>query len=55
LGLPLAALMLFSPADDGADLFVQPGHIQARGYRSLDENQRVEFGSAQVAKGPQAE
>jgi CspA family cold shock protein len=29
--------------------------IQADGYRSLQENQRVEFTSTRGAKGPQAE
>ena len=30
-------------ADGGADVFVHFSAIQADGYRSLDENQRVEF------------
>jgi CspA family cold shock protein len=29
--------------------------IQSSGYRSLEENQRVEFTTTQGAKGPQAE
>jgi len=29
--------------------------IQSQGYRSLDENQRVEFEITQGPKGPQAE
>ena len=39
----------------GADVFVHFSAIQSDGYRSLDENQRVEFESSQGPKGPQAE
>ena len=39
----------------GADVFVHYSAIQSQGYRSLDENQRVEFEITQGAKGPQAE
>jgi CspA family cold shock protein len=39
----------------GADVFVHHSAIQTNGYRSLDENQRVEFEIVQGAKGPQAE
>ena len=39
----------------GADVFVHFSAIQADGYRSLDENQRVEFEVTQGPKGPQAE
>jgi len=39
----------------GADVFVHHSAIQADGYRSLDENQRVEFEVTQGQKGPQAE
>jgi CspA family cold shock protein len=45
----------FIAVDDGQDVFVHFSAIQAEGYRSLDENQRVEFEVAQGAKGPQAE
>lgn len=38
----------------GADVFVHFSAIQADGYRSLDENQRVEFEITQGQKGPQA-
>jgi cold shock protein len=44
-----------SPDGGGADVFVHFSAIQADGYRSLDENQRVEFDVAQGQKGPQAE
>ncbi|NUT35289.1 MAG: cold-shock protein [Hamadaea sp.] len=39
----------------GPDVFVHFSAIQSNGYRSLEENQRVEFEIAQGAKGPQAE
>ena len=39
----------------GADVFVHHSAIQTNGYRTLDENQRVEFEIVQGAKGPQAE
>lgn len=45
----------FITPDDGAkDLFVHYSEIQGNGYRSLDEDQRVQFEVAQGAKGPQA-
>jgi CspA family cold shock protein len=39
----------------GPDVFVHVSAIQADGYRSLDEGQRVEFEVAQGPKGPQAD
>ena len=39
----------------GADVFVHFSAIATNGFRSLDENQRVEFDITQGAKGPQAE
>ncbi|GLW63206.1 cold-shock protein [Actinomadura rubrobrunea] len=39
----------------GADVFVHYTAIQASGYRSLDENQRVEFEVTQGQRGPQAD
>jgi CspA family cold shock protein len=44
-----------APDDGGADVFVHFSAIQSDGYRSLDENQRVEFEVTQGQKGPQAE
>jgi len=39
----------------GQDVFVHFSAIETNGYRSLDENQRVEFDITQGQKGPQAE
>ena len=39
----------------GADVFVHYSAIEADGYRSLEENQRVEFDITQGPKGRQAE
>ncbi|MGH3613400.1 MAG: cold-shock protein, partial [Pseudonocardia sp.] len=38
----------------GSDVFVHYSEIDAGGFRSLDEGQRVEFEVGQGAKGPQA-
>jgi CspA family cold shock protein len=39
----------------GADVFVHFSAIDASGYRTLEENQRVEFEITQGPKGPQAD
>jgi CspA family cold shock protein len=39
---------------DGPDVFVHYSEIDAQGFRSLAENQQVEFEVAQGPKGPQA-
>jgi CspA family cold shock protein len=44
-----------SPDDGGADVFAHFSAISTSGYRSLDENQKVEFDITQGQKGPQAE
>ncbi|MBB3044821.1 cold shock domain-containing protein [Nocardioides sp. LMS-CY] len=44
-----------SQDDGGADVFVHFSAIQTQGYKSLDENQKVEFDVTQGPKGPQAE
>jgi CspA family cold shock protein len=43
-------------APDGGekDVFVHYSEIQAGGFRSLEENQRVQFEITQGPKGPQA-
>jgi cold shock protein len=45
----------FIAVEGGADVFVHYSAIQADGYRSLEENQRVDFDITQGPKGPQAE
>ena len=45
----------FIAVDGGADVFVHYTAIQADGYKSLDEGQRVEFEVTQGQKGPQAD
>jgi CspA family cold shock protein len=45
----------FISVDGGNDVFVHFSAILSEGYRSLDENQRVEFEIKQGPKGPQAE
>lgn len=43
-----------TPDDGGADLFVHHTSIMTEGYRSLQENQEVEFEVGQGKKGPVA-
>jgi CspA family cold shock protein len=46
----------FINVDGGdTDVFVHFSAIDSSGFRSLDENQRVEFEVTQGARGPQAE
>ncbi|WP_229685812.1 cold-shock protein [Longimycelium tulufanense] len=44
-----------SPDNGGADVFVHYSEIQSSGFRTLEENQRVEFEVGQGTKGPQAQ
>jgi cold shock protein len=44
-----------APDDGGPDVFVHFSAIAADGYRSLQDEQRVEFEVTQGQKGPQAE
>jgi CspA family cold shock protein len=43
-----------TPDDGSKDLFVHHSAILAEGYRSLAENQAVEFEVQQTDKGPRA-
>ncbi len=44
-----------APDDGSADVFAHFSAIESDGYRSLEENQRVEFETARGPKGLQAE
>jgi CspA family cold shock protein len=43
-----------APEDGSADVFVHYTEIQGSGFRTLEENQKVEFEVGQSPKGPQA-
>jgi CspA family cold shock protein len=45
----------FIAEDGGPDVFVHYSAIDATGYRSLEEGDRVEFEVSQGQKGPQAD
>ena len=44
-----------APEDGTPDVFVHHSAIETNGYRSLDENQKVEYTLVRGPKGPQAE
>lgn len=44
-----------APDDGGKDVFAHYSSISGRGYRSLEENQKVSFDVEQGPKGPQAQ
>lgn len=44
-----------TPDDGGKDLFVHHTAIIGDGYKSLDDNAKVEYEATEGAKGPQAE
>ncbi|AKV59963.1 MULTISPECIES: cold-shock protein [Corynebacterium] len=44
-----------APSDGSADLFVHYSEIQGSGFRTLEENQQVEFEVGEGQKGPQAQ
>ena len=43
-----------APDDGSADVFAHYSAINSSGYRSLDENAKVEYETTQGQKGPQA-
>ena len=43
-----------TPDDGGNDLFVHHSNIEMKGFRRLQDGQRVEFEAAQGKKGPEA-
>jgi len=43
-----------TPDEGGQDLFAHYSAIDSKGYRSLEEGQRVTFDVAEGPKGPQA-
>ncbi|HIV57570.1 MAG TPA: cold-shock protein [Candidatus Stackebrandtia faecavium] len=43
------------PDDNSSDIFVHFSAINASGYRSLDEDQKVEYEVTQGDRGPQAD
>jgi len=45
----------FIEMDEGGDVFVHHNAIQASGFRTLNEGQRVSFDVQQGPKGPSAE
>ena len=44
-----------APEDGSQDVFVHYTEIQGSGFRTLEENQKVEFELGEGAKGPQAQ
>jgi cold shock protein len=44
-----------TPDDGTADIFVHHSAIDMDGYRSLEENQKVEYTASRGPKGPQAD
>ena len=43
-----------TPDEGGNDIFVHYSEVQGKGFRTLEENQRVEFEIGEGTKGPQA-
>ena len=44
----------FISQENGQDVFAHFSEIQADGFKSLDEGQKVEFGVTEGNRGPQA-
>ncbi len=45
----------FIKGEDGRDVFAHFSHIEADGYKTLEEDGKVTFTVVEGAKGPQAE
>ena len=45
----------FNEREDGPDVFVQFSSIEAEGFKTLADGQKVEFNVTDSQKGPQAE
>ncbi|NLZ34758.1 Cold shock protein 2 [Clostridium sp. N3C] len=45
----------FITGEDGKDVFAHFSQINAEGYKTLEEGQKVSFDIAEGPKGPQAE
>jgi CspA family cold shock protein len=43
-----------TPDDGSADVFVHHSNIDAQGYRSLEDGQKVSYETGQGRKGPEA-
>ncbi len=43
-----------TPDDGGEDLFVHHTKIEVKGFRTLEDGQKVEYEAAQGRKGPEA-
>ena len=43
-----------APDEGGEDLFIHHSNIDAEGFRTLEEGQKVEFTAGQGRKGPEA-
>ena len=51
---PDKGIGFIAPDDGSADVFVHFSAIDSSGYRTLEENQKVEYNVTQGPKGPQA-
>ncbi len=51
---PDKGFCFIAPDDGSADVFVHFSAIESTGYRTLEENQKVEYNVTQGPKGPQA-